>query len=112
MSAPVREPAVRAPAVSEKVSTSAPVRAAAAVEPTLKEEASFSVTVDSEPQGAEVFLDGKLVGRTPMTQTLVTRSYQLRVVSSDGMTERRIDVQAHAPTRFIWLGGDNWVSGY
>jgi len=74
--------------------------------------ATFSVTVDSEPQGAKVFLDGQMVGMTPTTQTLAGKSYQLKVVSADATTERSIKVEAHAPTRFIWLGGDNWVSGY
>ena len=89
-----------------------PTPAKAAAPSTPDPAVTFSVTIDSEPQGAKVFLDGQMVGMTPTTQTLAGKTYQLKVISAEATTERSIKVEAHAPTRFIWLGGDNWVSGY
>jgi serine/threonine protein kinase len=73
---------------------------------------SFGVSFDSEPQGASVYVDGALVGTTPLTTQLAGSRYAVRIVSDSGEASRQIRVAEHAPTRFIWLGGDNWVSGY
>ena len=67
----------------------------------------------SAPQIAAAPQKPMVIPSAPTGTTLqVVSSYQLKVISAEATTERSIKVEAHAPTRFIWLGGDNWVSGY
>jgi len=76
--------------------------------------ASFPITLSSVPLGAEVWVDGKKVGTTPMRGLPLTEgAHTVRLIASDGRSaDKTINVSERAPGRYIWRAdGDTWESG-
>jgi hypothetical protein len=63
-------------------------------------EGSGTVTVHSDPEGAEIYVDGKFVGDTPSILPLGTGTHNL-VVKADGKKpwERNLDVIRDSQTQ-------------
>jgi len=55
--------------------------------------ATGSLTVESEPSAADVFIDGGARGRTPTTLSLVEGTHQLRVQRDGRMQEFRVTIR-------------------
>jgi serine/threonine protein kinase len=97
-----------------------PVERALVVEPALSAERSgegsgvLSIGLESRPSGAQVFIDGRLVGATPMAAMGLSLGVHRLEMRKNGHTaSRRISVRDGSPTRFIWILEDNdWASGY
>jgi hypothetical protein len=67
------------------------------------------LTISSVPLGADVFLDGKLIGRTPLIGFSVPEgSHQVKMVSDSETLVRTIDVGRRNPVRYVWKGGETW----
>ena len=74
----------------------------------------LSIALESRPTGAQVFIDGRLVGSTPMAAVALSLGVHRLEMRQNGHTgSRRISVREGLPTRFIWILEDNdWASGY
>ncbi|MEZ4239042.1 MAG: serine/threonine-protein kinase [Myxococcota bacterium] len=67
------------------------------------------LTFSSVPLGADVYLDGELVGRTPLMDVPVTEGkHSVKMVSAGETIVRDIEVGRRNPERFVWKGGDTW----
>ena len=70
---------------------------------------THTVTLSSVPMGAEVFLDGRLLGRTPLVDVDVEEGeHTLRMVLEGDEGERQITINRRGATRFIWTVGEGW----
>ncbi len=70
------------------------------------------VTLVSLPMGAQIFVDGKPLGKAPATPQLGWGDHELRMVLPDGTAGRQsIRVSDKDPTRWVWKSGDDtWAS--
>lgn len=78
-------------------------------EPVAPAVATFPLDIGSAPLGAEVFLDGRRIGKTPLFGYAVPagkHTLELRAAGQTGRTT--IDVGRRKPTRYVWKGGDEW----
>lgn len=67
------------------------------------------ITFSSTPLGADVYLDGKLVGRTALIDLVVTEGpHQVKMLSDGETLVRTIEVGHRNPVRYVWKGGDTW----
>ncbi len=75
---------------------------------------TFPLTVSSVPLGAELKVDGKVMGSTPVRDlTLPEGEHRLELTTSDGRASKKtVRVGEHTPSRYIWRAdGDTWESG-
>jgi serine/threonine protein kinase len=90
----------------EPVIVPGPEPASSDENPAIREQ---KLTFSSVPLGADVFLDGKLVGRTPLIGFSVPEgSHQVKMVSDSETLVRTIDVGRRNPVRYVWKGGESW----
>jgi len=62
---------------------------------------------------ADVLIDGKFVGQTPLLDILVpTGTHQVKMVSDADTLVRNIDVGRRNPVRYVWKGGETWELHY
>ena len=97
-----------APRASTAARSAAPAPTAA-VAPT----ATWPLTVSSVPMGAEVSIDGKKVGATPLRGlSLPEGEHTLKLVTADGATATRtVRISERSPRQYIWRAdGDTWES--
>jgi eukaryotic-like serine/threonine-protein kinase len=67
------------------------------------------LTFSSVPLGADVYLDGALIGRTPLMDVPVPEGvHTVKMVSTAETIVRDITVGRRNPERFVWKGGDVW----
>ena len=59
------------------------------------------VSIGSEPQGAEVYIDGNLVGRTPAVVNLSTKSRHTVIFRNEGYRDRTYFLETH--TGALWV---------
>ncbi|MFT4624639.1 MAG: serine/threonine protein kinase [Myxococcota bacterium] len=77
------------------------------------EAVTWPVTISSAPLGAEVFVDGRSIGATPVLNHAIPEgSHMLRLTLGDDVGEQRIRVGSRMPRRYVWRGGDTWESHY
>ncbi len=63
--------------------------------------------------GAEVRVNGKVVGKTPLAALSLPEGEHLIEMSiGDAQIARKIKVGERAPARYVWQGGDQWQSFY
>lgn len=112
-------PAEVAPAAPEPVEPGPAAKPAPSTQPAPapapKPEAGPSVKLifSSAPMGAEVWVDGKHVGQTPLVDVSLTAgSHQVRMTLDGASIERTVKVAARGPTTFVWSGGDAWEARY
>lgn len=94
----------------QKISTSAPSKKKSI--PT-KEPASFAVSFSSIPLGAQVYLDGKHLGKTMLLKVKIPEGqHQIKMVLGEKSIEKELTIQ-HS-TRFVWTadkeGEQQWRS--
>jgi serine/threonine protein kinase len=72
------------------------------------------IAFTSVPMGAEVFIDGKSIGNTPIgSAALPIGSHRVVMLKGDAHKERTITVGDKMPVRYIWrVATDKWESGY
>lgn len=68
----------------------------------LKRDIGF-MEVSSVPQGAEVWLDGVLLGKTPLSRDVCAGSHRVQVLNRSGQYVRKVIIQRGQTTK---LGGD------
>lgn len=70
----------------------------------------FETSFSSIPLGADIFLDGKHIGKTMLLRIKIpTGAHQIRMVFADQVIERNILLKH--PTRFVWkIGAEQWLS--
>lgn len=74
---------------------------------------TFPVVITSFPMGVEVFVDSKLVGKTPLIGIQLTGGKRtLKLISGEDVLEESITVGRHAPTRFVWRVGEALERSY
>ncbi len=56
------------------------------------EQQTFRLTLNSDPEGAQVYLGGRELGTTPMTRTLSAGTYQVRIVK-EGYQTQEVSIQ-------------------
>ncbi|MEQ1571759.1 MAG: PEGA domain-containing protein, partial [Myxococcota bacterium] len=67
------------------------------------------VTFSSVPIGADVYLDGRLVGQTPLVGfPLSEGDHQVKMITDAETLIRGIAVGRRKPGRYVWKGGDLW----
>ncbi|MFV2081569.1 MAG: PEGA domain-containing protein [bacterium] len=54
---------------------------------------SQDVTIDSNPQGAQVFVDGGIMGETPLTLNLKKNAYDNIMVKKEGFKTQNIPLE-------------------
>ena len=76
----------------------------------------YEISLLSEPEGMKVWIDGKPVGKTPLSQSLDQGSHRVRMANEEGQRiERTIELVHLGPTRYQWKveqGDRGWESGY
>ena len=87
------------------------------VEPAVKKPEparTWPVTFTSIPFDAEVFVDGKAMGRTPLMKLEVAEgSRKVRIVSGGETITKTIRVGRRSPTRYVWKVSEGaWESGF
>ncbi len=71
--------------------------------------ATFPCDFGSQPLGAEVLLDGKPIGTTPLFGYAVPAgAHKLEMRSAGGSATKKIEVGRRKPKRFVWKGGEEW----
>ena len=68
---------------------------------TIFNDTSPPVSIGSQPSGADVFVDGNLVGRTPAVIELSTKSHHTVVFRKEGYADRTYLLQTH--TGALWV---------
>jgi eukaryotic-like serine/threonine-protein kinase len=67
------------------------------------------LTFNSVPLGADVYIDQRLVGQTPVIGVKVTEgTHEVTLLSDFERVTRTIEVSDRKPMRFVWRGGDAW----
>ena len=75
---------------------------------------TLRIRLDSDPPGARVSVDGKRVGRTPLSGVQIGIGTH-RVGMRDGTLRgtRKVDIRAGGPSHYTWhIAEDQWSSGY
>lgn len=106
----VEAPTSRPAATSSRKTASA---APAAGEAPAASVASWPLTVSSVPMGAEVYVDGRKIGATPLRGAMIPEGdHTLKVVAGDGRSaSKSIRVSERSPRQYIWRAdGDSWES--
>jgi serine/threonine protein kinase len=70
--------------------------------------ASRRVAFGSDPLGAQVFVDGALVGTTPTSLDLPHGPHVVRMVRGAASAERAVEIGPRSAVKWVWLGGDQW----
>ena len=68
---------------------------------TILNDTSPPVSIGSQPSGADVYVDGNLVGRTPAVIELSTKSHHTVVFRKEGYADRTYLLQTH--TGALWV---------
>jgi hypothetical protein len=89
---PVPKPAVAEKPVAQKPAAKPAPEPASASEP----EESGTLSVNSTPEGAEVYLDGANLGQTPIEIDIPTGPHKLKVVQPGTFSEKRLPVTVRA----------------
>ncbi|MEQ1506677.1 MAG: PEGA domain-containing protein, partial [Myxococcota bacterium] len=67
------------------------------------------LTFSSIPLGADVYLDRRKMGQTPLIGVKIDPgSHTVVLVSDFESLARTIEVGPKEPTRYVWKGGENW----
>jgi hypothetical protein len=74
---------------------------------TIMDGSSQTMTFNSNPSGAEIFLDGKRLGATPLTVELKRERNKMFVAKKDGYDEQQIVLSTHLNS---WFWG-NFITG-
>lgn len=75
--------------------------------------ANWPLTVSSVPLGADVYIDGKKVGATPLRGVMLPEGeHELKVLTADGRAaSRSVRVSERSPRQYIWRAdSDTWES--
>ncbi len=115
-----KDPAPKGPAPEEPAPAAPkPVAPAPAPKPEAPEPApveanpTFVVTFASAPLGADVVVDGRAVGQTPVMGVQLTEGeHSVKMVSDSETIVKTIVVGRRAPNRYVWKGGDTWEAHY
>ena len=90
------KPAIATPAATVRAPAPAPAPPPATASPVVP--TMIDVAIDSKPIGAEVVLDGVVLGKTPYHGTLPRKDDAIAlIVRLAGYTETKIDARANAP---------------
>ncbi len=74
---------------------------------------AHSCDFNSDPMGAKVFLDGALIGRTPILgYDVITGAHQIEMRLEGRASTLSIDVGRRKPTTFVWTRGEGWEARY
>jgi serine/threonine-protein kinase len=118
---PPRTAAPIAPTEAAPEPTEAPALLPVAIQPThtasrrrRSQVELIVLRLDSVPPGAQVRVDGRRVGRTPIPALeLELGEHQVQMRSADLRGQHTIQVRAGGPTHFTWYPGpDQWSSGF
>ncbi|MCB9683897.1 MAG: serine/threonine protein kinase [Alphaproteobacteria bacterium] len=75
--------------------------------------ATITITFASVPLGADVEVDGKVIGRTPVMGVQLTEgSHTVKMISDSETVVKTIVVGRRNPSRYVWKGGDAWEAHY
>jgi len=81
--------------------------------PTPDAAATFEVDFASVPPGADVLVNGKKIGSTPIFNVqLAPGSYRVEMVGDEESAVHTIDVGQRSPVKWIWRGSDSWSAVY
>jgi len=111
---PRPSPAPRAtPRPSPRPSPVTPAPTGDDAPPSDDEGATFEIVIASNPMGADVKVDGKTVGQTPvMALELTEGSHRIDITGDSESTSHTIRVGRRSPKRWVWVGGDTWEEYY
>ncbi|MCO4745197.1 MAG: serine/threonine protein kinase [Proteobacteria bacterium] len=89
----------------------APAPVAPAPAPAVK---TYDLTFSSVPMGAEIFVDGKSIGHTPLSKVAIAGgSHQVRMVAGDQSVDETIQVGRRSAIRYMWRASTGaWEAGY
>ncbi len=75
---------------------------------------TYAVTLTSVPMDSQVWIDGKLVGNTPlMSVQLVGGDHTDKMKQGDSEISQNIRVGRRSPSRHMWRVSDgSWESGF
>ena len=72
-----------------------------------------TITITSVPMGADLFIDDRAMGQTPLLgHAFPEGTYRLKVVSDSETSLRTIEIGRRTPSRYVWKGGDQWEDHY
>lgn len=75
--------------------------------------AIYSIVIASNPMGADVTVDGRPVGTTPvMNLELVEGRHKIEITGDAESTVHTIEVGRRSPKRWVWVGGEKWEEYY
>ncbi|MCA9492421.1 MAG: PEGA domain-containing protein, partial [Myxococcales bacterium] len=76
-------------------------------------QATITITFASVPLGADVEVDGKPIGRTPVMGVQLTEgAHSVKMISDSETLVKTITVGRRNPSRYVWKGGDAWEAHY
>ena len=74
---------------------------------------TYEIIISSNPMGADVKVDGKSVGSTPVRGLELTEGpHRIEITGDAESTTHTISVGRRSPRRWIWIGGETWEEYY
>lgn len=74
-------------------------------------ESRQDISFHSEPEGAKIFIDGKLRGKTPSTLSLQRGKYKNIILKKNGYKNTSISMKSRIKDFTMWDGGLSTTTG-